>query len=137
MWESVATDRGESTQRVTKGVQTTRVNDDSNYYPFYLVIYMKKIDFFMEYGYDFAWKVESTPFHIQLTGLLKMKAAIRFFALFVAFAGLISASFSAPPSRALSSHMSVAADGPGPLTLPYPPCPNGPGTCLVSPPSNR
>jgi len=68
-----------------------------------------------------------------------MKAAIRIFALFVAFAGLVSACLSAPPSRALPLRMSVAVSGPGPLTLPLPPCPNGPGTCFApSPsPSNR
>jgi hypothetical protein len=70
-----------------------------------------------------------------------MKAAIRIFALFVAFAGLVSASFTAPPTHALPLHMSAAAGdpGPGPLTLPVPPCPNGPGTCFApSPsPSNR
>jgi hypothetical protein len=66
-----------------------------------------------------------------------MNAAIRIFALFVAFAGLVSASFSAPPSHTYPAHMSVAASDPGPLTLPGPlPC-IGNGTCLVSSPSSR
>jgi hypothetical protein len=60
-----------------------------------------------------------------------MNNAIRIFALLVAFAGLISAAFSAPPSRALPTHMSVVASGPGPM-LPLP-CPNGnTGSCVVS-----
>jgi hypothetical protein len=65
-----------------------------------------------------------------------MNTAIRIFALLVAFAGLISAAFSAPPSRAFPTHMSVAASGPGPM-IPYP-CPGGnTGSCVVSYPSNR
>jgi len=65
-----------------------------------------------------------------------MKTAIRVFALFVAFTGLVSASFSAPPSRALPLHMSVAVSDPGPM-LPWPPPCSATGTCVVSSPSNR
>ncbi len=65
-----------------------------------------------------------------------MKTAIRIFALLVAFAGLVSASFSAPPSRALPHHMSFAVSDPGPM-IPLP-CPGGnTGSCVVSSPSNR
>ena len=62
-----------------------------------------------------------------------MKAAIRFFALFVAFAGLASASF-APANRKSANPATVAADGPDSTTINLPaplPCQMA-GTCLVS-----
>ena len=43
-----------------------------------------------------------------------MKAAIRMFALLVAFAGLASASFAPATTQALSTHASMTASGPGP-----------------------
>lgn len=63
-----------------------------------------------------------------------MKTAIRFFALFVAIAGLASASL-APTSQARVFHNSVAATDPGPLiTLPGPlPC-QSVNACLATPP---
>ena len=61
-----------------------------------------------------------------------MKTAIRFFALFVAIAGLASASL-APATQARVSHTSVAATDPGPLiTLPGPlPC-QSVGACFAT-----
>ncbi len=62
-----------------------------------------------------------------------MKAAIRIFALFVAFAGLASASFAPATTKALSTHASVSASDPWPdVTLPGPlPCQLN-NTCFVS-----
>jgi len=53
-----------------------------------------------------------------------MKAAIRLFALFIAIAGLASASLAPANTQARISHTSVAAADPGPLVnLPGPlPC---------------
>lgn len=61
-----------------------------------------------------------------------MKAAIRTFALFVAVAGLASASFAPATTKALSTHGAVSASGPGPtIGLPAPlPCQLA-NTCLV------
>jgi hypothetical protein len=62
-----------------------------------------------------------------------MKAAIRIFALLVAFAGLASASFSntANPTT-VPAHMSSAVSGPDPLdNLPGPlPCQSN-GSCIA------
>lgn len=53
-----------------------------------------------------------------------MKTVIRFFALFVALAGLASASLAPSNSQVRAAHNSVAATDPGPLiNLPGPlPC---------------
>jgi len=59
-----------------------------------------------------------------------MKAAIRFFALFVAFAGLASASFAPANKKPLAA----AANGADPTTINLPaplPCQMA-GTCFVS-----
>ena len=64
-----------------------------------------------------------------------MKLAIRAFALVVAFAGLACASMPSANNSANSSRLSVAANGPGPLSLPGPlPC-QSTGQCVVSPDS--
>ncbi|MGB7267201.1 MAG: hypothetical protein WBC92_16920 [Terracidiphilus sp.] len=62
-----------------------------------------------------------------------MKVAIRMFALFVAFAGLVSASFSPAATKAISTHASMTATGPGPtIGIPAPlPCTSD-GTCFAS-----
>jgi hypothetical protein len=62
-----------------------------------------------------------------------MKAAIRIFALLVAFAGLASASFSNTANPTVPAHMSSAVSGPDPLTsgLPAPlPCQSN-GSCVA------
>jgi hypothetical protein len=63
-----------------------------------------------------------------------MKVAIRVFALFVAFAGLASASIAPATTQALSSHASTTTSGPGlTINLPGPlPCQSN-GTCVASP----
>jgi len=66
-----------------------------------------------------------------------MKSAIRFFALFVAIAGLASASFAPANTKAASAPVTVSASGPGPIMLPAPPPCTIDGTCLVSPASVR
>lgn len=53
-----------------------------------------------------------------------MKLAIRVFAMLVVFAGLTAASLSSAPPLAVQSHFSATATGPGPLSLPTPPCPS-------------
>ena len=65
-----------------------------------------------------------------------MKTVIRFFALFVAIAGLASASLAPANTQARVSYNSVAATDPGPLVnLPGPlPCQFN-GTCLMSTPT--
>jgi len=67
-----------------------------------------------------------------------MKAAIRISALFIAIAGLASASFAPATTKALSTPSSVSASGAGPtIGLPAPlPCQLD-NTCLVSPASTR
>jgi hypothetical protein len=64
-----------------------------------------------------------------------MKAAIRIFALLVAFAGLASASFSNTANPTVPAHMSSAVSGPDPMdsNLPAPlPCQSN-GSCVVAP----
>jgi len=65
-----------------------------------------------------------------------MKTAIRFFALFVAIAGLASASL-APTTQAHISHSAVASTDPGPLiNLPGPlPCQSVNACFATNPPS--
>ncbi len=63
-----------------------------------------------------------------------MKFALRFFAMMVVFAGLATASLPSVSSQVLSSHLSAAAAGPGPLTLPIPSCAPGIPTCPTTPP---
>jgi len=60
-----------------------------------------------------------------------MKAAVRIFALLVAFVGLASASFSSNTNHKFPAHMSTAATGPNPIgNLPLPlPCTSN-GSCL-------
>ena len=62
-----------------------------------------------------------------------MKVAIRIFALFIAFAGLASASFVPATTKAVSTHVSMTASGPGPtINLPGPvPCQLD-NTCFAS-----
>lgn len=62
-----------------------------------------------------------------------MNFAIRVFAMAVVFAGLVCAPVSSA-THSLSSHLSATAFGPGPLSLPAPPC--LPCTQLPPPPSN-
>ncbi len=70
--------------------------------------------------------------------LLKMKTAVRIFALLVAFAGLASASFSNTANPAVPAHMSSAVSGPSPMGgtdgtggLPAPlPCQSN-GSCVA------
>jgi hypothetical protein len=61
-----------------------------------------------------------------------MKAAIRIFALLVAFAGLASASFSNTANPTVPAHMSSAVSGPDPMAnLPAPlPCQSN-GSCVA------
>ena len=60
-----------------------------------------------------------------------MKVTVRVFALFVAFAGLASASFSSSASQTSPTRVSNAAVDPGPLSLPYPlPC-QANGSCVA------
>lgn len=63
-----------------------------------------------------------------------MKTVIRFFALFVAIAGLATASLAPASSQARVAHNSVNATDPGPLiNLPGPlPC-QSVNACLASP----
>jgi len=63
-----------------------------------------------------------------------MKFALRFFAMLVVFAGLATASLPSVSSQVLPSHLSAAAAGPGPLTLPAPVCQPGIPTCPTNPP---
>ena len=71
-------------------------------------------------------KEEQSPFKIQLERLPKMKTAIRFFALFVAVAGLASciARASQPRKSAIRTIRSTVTDPgptvdlPGPVSLP-------------------
>ncbi len=67
-----------------------------------------------------------------------MKTAIRFFALFVAIAGLASASLVPANTQARVSHNSVAATDPGPLiNLPGPlPC-QSVNACFATPSTSR
>ena len=67
-----------------------------------------------------------------------MKTAIRFFALFVAIAGLASASLAPANTQARVSHNSVAATDPGPLVnLPGPlPC-QSVGACFATNPPTQ
>jgi hypothetical protein len=67
-----------------------------------------------------------------------MKAAIRLFALFVAVAGLASASLAPANTQIRSTHNSVAATDPGPLILlPGPlPC-QSVGACYAPASSSR
>lgn len=51
-----------------------------------------------------------------------MNLVIRIFALAVVLAGLVSAPVSSSARQTLPSHLSAAALGPGPLSLPAPPC---------------
>jgi hypothetical protein len=63
-----------------------------------------------------------------------MKSAIRFFALFVAFAGLASASFAPANRKPLTNPVAVAANGADPTTIGLPaplPC-QLEGSCFVS-----
>jgi hypothetical protein len=61
-----------------------------------------------------------------------MKAAIRIFALLVAFTGLAAASFSNTANPTVPAHMSSAVSGPDPLdNLPGPlPCQSN-GSCVA------
>jgi hypothetical protein len=68
-----------------------------------------------------------------------MKAAIRIFALLVAFTGLAAASFSNTANPTVPAHMSSAVSGPAPLDnapgLPGPlPCQSN-GSCVA--PANK
>jgi hypothetical protein len=67
-----------------------------------------------------------------------MKSVVRFFALFVAIAGLACASLAPANTQARVSHNSVAATDPGPLiTLPGPlPC-QSVGACLTATPPTQ
>jgi hypothetical protein len=67
-----------------------------------------------------------------------MKAAIRMFALFVAVAGLASASFAPANTQIRATHNSVTASDPGPLILiPAPlPC-QSINACLAPTTSSR
>jgi hypothetical protein len=69
---------------------------------------------------------------MNIVRLLKMKVAVRVFALLVAFVGLASASFSSSASQTRPAHVSNAVTDPGPLTLPYPPPCSANGSCVVS-----
>ena len=70
--------------------------------------------------------------------LLKMKSAIRMFALLVAIAGLAAASLAPATTQTLSRPVSISQSGPGPgPDTPAPlPC-SSDGTCLVQTASNR
>jgi hypothetical protein len=60
-----------------------------------------------------------------------MKAAVRVFALLVAFVGLASASFSSSAPQTRSTRISNSAADAGPLTIPYPlPCQSN-GSCVA------
>jgi hypothetical protein len=66
-----------------------------------------------------------------------MKSAIRMFALFVAIAGLASASFAPANNQSSPKHVPVTVTGSGPLDLPGPlPCQSD-GTCYSQNASNR
>jgi hypothetical protein len=67
-----------------------------------------------------------------------MKSIIRIFALFVAFAGLVSASMTPADNQIRAPHNSVTANDPGPtILLPGPlPC-QSVGACYASTPSSR
>jgi hypothetical protein len=67
-----------------------------------------------------------------------MKTLVRFFALFVAIAGLASASLAPTNTQARVSHNSVAVTDPGPLVnLPGPlPC-QSVGACFAPTTSSR
>ena len=60
-----------------------------------------------------------------------MKAAVRFFALLVAFVGLASAAFSSNANRAYPVRMSTAASVPAPASLPGPIGCQSVGTCVA------
>jgi hypothetical protein len=68
----------------------------------------------------------------HLERLLKMKSAIRMFALLVAFAGLASASLSSNVNQVHPAQMSSAVSGPVPMgTMPGPvPC-QATNSCLA------
>ena len=66
-----------------------------------------------------------------------MKSVVRMFALLVAIAGLAAASFAPATTQPLTKHASMAASGPGPLSIPAPPPCTSDGTCLVQTASNR
>lgn len=72
---------------------------------------------------------DKLPLTGEIMRLLKMRFAIRAFALIVAFAGLASASLSSANTQGVSSRLSMTANAPGPLSLPGPlPC-QANGTC--------
>jgi hypothetical protein len=99
---------------------------------------MKKIDLFLKIGYDALHKGDKSPPKPNLERLPKMKAAIRIFALFVAIAGLASASFAPATTKALTTHAALSATGAGPtINLPAPlPCQLN-NTCFASTTSIR
>jgi len=67
-----------------------------------------------------------------------MKAAIRMFALFVAVAGLASASLAPANTQIRATHNSVVGGGPSPLILVPAPLPcQADNTCYASPSSTR
>jgi len=66
-----------------------------------------------------------------------MNSVIRMFALLVAIAGLAAATFAPANTSAQPKHTSIAASGPGPMSLPGPPPCSSDGTCLVQTASNR
>jgi hypothetical protein len=58
-----------------------------------------------------------------------VKLALQSFAMLVVFIGLATTSFNSTYAPAISSHLSAAALGPGPLSLPIPTCGPGVPTC--------
>ena len=66
-----------------------------------------------------------------------MNSAIRMFALLIAIAGLVAASFAPTASQPRSKHASMATSAPGPLDLPGPPPCTANGTCVVQTASNH
>ena len=75
---------------------------------------------------------------IQLERLPKMNSFIRFFALFVAVAGLACASLTPANQKIRNSHNSVAVTDPGPMViLPGPVSCQLENTCFVPTASTR
>jgi len=90
------------------------------------------LDLHSFFGYDFIRNGEQFPLQIQSERLPKMNNLIRFFALFVAIAGLACASLAPSNTQIRGTRKSVVAGDPGPLiSLPVPmPC-QSLGTCYA------
>jgi hypothetical protein len=78
---------------------------------------MKKLDLLLIFGYDSSINGEQSPFKSKSERLPTMKAAIRMFALFVAVAGLASASLAPANTQIRATRNSVADGDPVPVPL--------------------